>query len=133
MGIDFTYKKRKENEKMPHWSYSGFNRFREKIANELGINIREMEGWGRIDFTDEQHTEFNKNAKKWKNVQNPIKYLLNHSDCDGQISAKRCGKIAEIIDKAVIDWDDDYDKESGKLLAKAMRTCFLKNTPLIFT
>ena len=131
MGIDFTHKKIKDNEETAHWSYGGFNRFREKLAKEVGIaNLNEMDGW-KTDTGN--HLGKYIEGISWSKIKHPIKYLLNHSDCDGQISAKRCGELADIIYFLVSKWNiDDYDRQQGQILALNMKMCHKKNVPLIF-
>lgn len=115
------------------WAYSGFNRFRERLADEVGIDLRKMKGFQPLELNDEQGLEWDKKAIDWNTVKNPLKPFLNHSDCDGQISAKKCGTIAEIINNIVSKWDkDDYDTRQANELVKTMRNCFKNNKPLIF-
>ena len=131
MGLDFTWAKRNEEE-TAHWAYSGFNRFRERLAAEIGVNLREMAGfeeWRMTIFTPKE----GESGKSWDTVKDPLKHFLNHSDCDGQLSPKRCGVIAERIDELTKDWDEDYDKEQAKILVRNMRICFRENVPLKFT
>lgn len=128
MGIGFTYKKG-ENKDHAGWSYSGFNRFREKVAESVGIPIREMDGW-----KTDNGNHFGSYIKgiSWRTIKNPIKYLLNHSDCDGYISPKRCGEIAPVLKKMVSKWEHDYDRENGLLLAKNMSDAYKTNSRLYF-
>lgn len=133
MGLDFTFRNRR-GEEMPHWSYGGFNRFRDKVAKEIGINLYEMKGFCPISFSENEAVEWNKKAKDWKTVESPIKHFLSHSDCDGQLSSKRCGAIAPILGDLIKNWpEDDFDKQEAKLLIKTMNRCYMKRTPLIFT
>ena len=105
-----------------HWSYSSFNSFRHKLAKEVGIDLDEMDGFG--------------GRKSWARVKTPLKWLLNHSDCDGQITAKRCAKMAPILRGAVLQWvnlkEHEYDLEQALELAEGMRECGRRNKPLIF-
>lgn len=120
MGLDFTFKKIKKETQIAHWSYSGFMRFRERLAKKLGFNLREMKGF---DLGD----------KSWAEVKSPLKYFLNHSDCEGQISPQRCRLIAKEIEKIITDWPkDDFDKQEAQLLIENMKECFVKDVPLIF-
>jgi hypothetical protein len=103
MGLDF-------NGAEAHWSYSGFSAFRRKLAKEIGINLDSMQGFG--------------GDLSWKNIQDPICILLNHSDCDGTISHTLCKKVAPRLRRLIESWDDtDYDKQQALLLAKGMEEC----------
>lgn len=103
------------------WSYSGFNQFREKLGKEVGVNIREMEG-------------FTESGKSWESIQDPIVYLLNHSDCDGIITGEQCALIAPRVRELVKDWPEhDYDKSEALVLADDMDLCAKLNKPLIFS
>jgi len=69
MGLNFSISTRSSN---AAWSYSGFGNFRRKLAEEIRIDLNAMEGFG--------------GKTKWDTVKDPIKYLLNHSDCDGHLT-----------------------------------------------
>ncbi len=113
MGLDFKGSK-------AHWAYSGFHVFRCKLANEIGINLDDMVGFERDKIS-------------WDNIKDPIKSLLDHSDCDGKLSPKACAKIAPRLRELIRDWDDcDYDKIQGLLLAEGMEECAINKTNLIF-
>lgn len=124
MGLDFIGAK-------AHWAYSGFNRFRERLAQEARINLSEMQG-----FKTKDGTKFGTvvKGKSWDKINDPIKYLLNHSDCEGQISSQRCGLIIPRIKELIKNWDDnDYDKQEALKLVNGMEDCFLNKNPLIFS
>lgn len=78
MGLDTTHN-------AWHGSYSSFNQFRHWLAEQIGINLDDYYGYG------------NKGTKELKSIGNDLKYLFDHSDCDGEITAKRCKKIADAI------------------------------------
>ncbi|MFD0587662.1 hypothetical protein ACFQZE_06580 [Paenibacillus sp. GCM10027627] len=100
MGLDFSHCEAR-------WSYSGFNNFRKKLANELGFNLNEMQGFG--------------GSRKFNEIKDDIVYLLDHSDCDGHITAKRCAKVAPRLRELVKTWDnEDYDKIKALELAEGM-------------
>jgi hypothetical protein len=100
MGIDFSYCD-------AHWPYSGFHRFRKRLALALGLNLDEMIGFG--------------GKRSWDTVDDPIKGLLDHSDCEGDLTPAQCRIIASRLREMVAAWaDDDHDKKSGLELAKGM-------------
>ena len=66
-----------------HGAYSAFHRWREKIADLTGYEypknpLEEKDDWWF--------------SKAEKDV---LDYLLHHSDCDGHITWRRCGKLAK--------------------------------------
>ena len=113
MGLDFSRGDAR-------WAYSGFNRFREKLGNEIGIDLRKMLGFGPPYIS-------------WDGINDDIVLLLNHSDCDGELSPNECSLIAPRLRELIKDWDDDeYDTYTAKKLANAMDECARLNEPLIF-
>lgn len=109
------------------WSYGGFMRFREKVAKEIGINLLEMDG-----FKHEGWPRQRMKGILWK-MEDPIELLLNHSDCDGRLSAKQCAKVWPRLAELIKGWpDSDYDKKSGMALVESMRGCVEKNKSLRF-
>jgi hypothetical protein len=116
MGLDFS-----NNE--AHWSYSGFNRFRERLGTEIGIQLREMNGFTRDDTP----------GISWDTVNDPIKFLLDHSDCDDALTPAECELIEPSLRKLVFAWEDsDYDKINALYLADGMRESVVSQTPLEF-
>lgn len=114
MGIDF-------NGADAHWSYSGFNNFRKRLAKEINIDLERMEGF----------TKDGSIGIPWENTDAIIP-LLDHSDCDGSISSVKCLKIAPRLLELIKDWPDDYDKDQATKLAKGMRTCGKRKKSLEF-
>ncbi len=113
MGIDFSHGN-------AHWSYSGFNRFRMRLASEIGISLDDMEGYG--------------GEYKWEIISDPIKPLLTHSDCDGLLSPDVLFNVAQRLREIVSSWDDeDYDKFQAIELAEGMELAYHLKEDLIFT
>lgn len=100
------------------WSYSGFMAFRVKLAKEIGINLREMVGFdGNTPWTSDD----------------PIIPLLNHSDCDGELSPEECKAAGPRLRALVMDWDeDDYDRMQALHLAAGMDASASTGEPLRF-
>jgi len=114
MGLDFSHTE-------ASWSYSGFMRFRTRLAKEIGINLREMRGLG------------DSGVLSWDKIIDPIKPLLDHSDCEDDLSPNECMKIAPRMRELVSDWDDDdYDKIQALLLADGMELAGSRNESLQF-
>jgi hypothetical protein len=71
-----------------HGPYSSFNRFRHWLASKAGINLSEYYGYGSKTAT-----------KDLDSINHKIMPLLNHSDCDGELTPVECKQIAEGIDE----------------------------------
>lgn len=117
MGVDFSHCD-------ASWAYSGFNRFRARLANQIGIVLDDMDGFNRNspDYS----------GVSWNTVKDPIKGLLNHSDCDGHITPKQCQRIAPRLRELVSSWEDCYDKQMAISLADGMDEAAMKNENLEF-
>ena len=108
MGINFA--KRINEFYDLHWSYHGFHYFRKKLAKEIGIELDNMEGFG--------------GGIPWDKINDSIKKLINHSDCDGYLSPDDCRIIYPRLLELVKNWNnDDYDKIKAIKLAEAMKDC----------
>ena len=115
MGLDFSHTN-------AHWSYSGFNRFRRAIAAHEGIDLDAMRGFG--------------GDHDWSTATTPLKPLLNHSDCDGELTPQECRQVAPRLRVVVTAlWPDpnDYDRHAGLALADGMDTAAAADQPLEFT
>ena len=91
--------------------YSLFNSFRIQVAAQIGFDLDKMEGFGgEISFDDMNH---------------PIKPLLDHSDCDGQLSSSDLTSIVKGIDMILKDFDDSKiilnDERFGDTSVKDIR------------
>lgn len=106
------------------FSYSNFSKFRELLAQEIGYNLNDFEGFG--------------GDKPFKEMNDDIKWLLDHSDCDGYITPIRCGKIAPRLREITKIWEKcgDRDKECFRkralYLADDMENCCKYNERLLF-
>jgi hypothetical protein len=112
MGLDFSHCDAR-------WAYSGFMSFRRRLANEIGMDLNKMEGFdGDIPFS---------------NYQDVILPLLDHSDCDGELTVEECKKVAPRLRQLVSAWEDnDYDKTKALQLADGMDYAVECNEPLEF-
>jgi hypothetical protein len=105
------------------WAYSGFNSFRKRLANEIGIeNLDKMYGFG--------------GRKSWKPYQSdPIYPFINHSDCDGKLPWEECRTVAPRLRELVSKWEGvetAYDKEMALQLADDMEKHAKMKKNLIF-
>lgn len=112
MGIDFSHGD-------ATWAYSGFNRARTRLAAVIGLNLDNMVGFG--------------GNQEWPDANvNPLVHLLDHSDCDGELTVQQCKSVAPALRKAVASWPDDYDKQMFIRLAEGMEEAATANEPLQF-
>jgi len=103
MGLDFSHGE-------AHWAYSGFMRFRARLAEHEGFDLRKMQGFD--------------GSRSWDAVTTPIKPLLDHSDCDGELTPEECAQVYPRLREILADWpEDDYDTRAGRELAEAMLEC----------
>lgn len=109
MGLDFSHGG-------AHWAYSGFMRFRKRLAAVYGVELSKMEGF-QMDWEPKIS-----NPIPWtKTTCGELTALINHSDCDGYLRDYQCKKMAPALRKAVESWPNgDYDKEQALLLADGM-------------
>jgi len=117
-----------------HWSYSGFNRFRRRIAEMLGLDWDTMVGKG-MDRPCKDSAEY---KNMWARAsEHPVYPLLNHSDCDGELGPAECRLVARGLQLLAPNWrqDDpaeDHDRKQAKLLAAGCLAAAEANEPLEF-
>jgi hypothetical protein len=125
MGLDFAIR-REEIIDGPGWSCGGFNDFRCRLASEIGINLHDMQGFGsRGRGTGSQ---------PWDTIDDPIVPLLDHSDCDGELSAEECREVAPRLRELIGSWPQgDFDRQCAETLADAMDEVARDELVLVFT
>lgn len=112
MGLDFSHTDAR-------WAYSGFANFRRRLAKEIGMDLDAMEGFG--------------GDIKFELFKDDIIPLLDHSDCDGELTVEECKKVAPRLRELVSGWeDDDYDKQKALSLAEGMELAASQGQPLEF-
>ncbi len=113
MGIDFSHCE-------AHWAYSGFMRFRSKLTETLGYTHS-------LNMMYEDGT--------YTRMQNePIYPLIDHSDCDGNLSVEEMKQILPQLKDIINRWpDNEYDKKRGLELIEGMETAVTNNEPMVFT
>jgi hypothetical protein len=103
MGLDF-------NNSDAHWSYTGFGRFRERLAEHEGFDLDQMAGFG--------------GERDWSTVATDLKPLLHHSDCDGELTPEECALVGPRLYGIAMTWpEDDRDRRNALLLAESMVEC----------
>lgn len=78
-----------------HGPYSSFNRFRYSLAEQIGVNLNEYDGYG------------GPGGKKLEDIPHDIMPLLNHSDCDGSLTVKESRKIIKGLDNILENFNED--------------------------
>jgi hypothetical protein len=101
------------------WSYSGFNEFRRRLGNEIGIDLKKMAGFGGVI--------------PWNTIKDPLVPFLNHSDCEGHLSAGKLKRIVPRLQEIINKWDrGDWDRARTQSLIQRMEECIEEGIPLIF-
>lgn len=95
-----------------HGPYSSFMEWRKWLANQIGFNLNEMDGFG--------------GSKPFEQMKHNIRPLLDHSDCDGELSPDECRQIAfglqQILD--ALPADEPSEAWSNKWLTERfMKGC----------
>ncbi|MFD9868535.1 hypothetical protein ACFXI8_27200 [Streptomyces niveus] len=115
------------NDPWPQWSYAGFNQFRRRLAEHIGIDLNQMDGYGGGD--------------SWDAVDSPLRHLLDHSDCDGELSPEQAAEVAPALHRAmsVLSATNDsgdflwsYDREHGEELVQLLELCAREKAPVLF-
>lgn len=108
------------------WSYGGFARFRQALAEHEGIDLSVMNGF-RKGGDDRDRVS-------WDTVSSPLKPLLDHSDCDDELSPRACAAVAPYLRVVVaaLPEENTYDRVNGLLLADAMEAAAAEGVPLEF-
>ena len=112
MGLDITHCETR-------WSYHGFDNFRTRIAETIGIPLDLMQG-----YTDH-------NPRPWDMVDDPLEILLMHSDCDGKLTPQECAQIYPRLEVVMQEWGVDEDSQIAKLI-RAMKFGVEHDVELVF-
>jgi hypothetical protein len=105
-------------------SYSGFHEWRVALAKISGTTLGKMRGFnGDIEWTKTE----------------PFCELLNHSDCDGELTSQECSNLlvdfnywAQTINTYWANPEQRYDKERFDDWHEAIKHCIYKNEKLVF-
>jgi hypothetical protein len=69
----------------------------------------------------------------WGHIADPIVPLLDHSDCDGELTPGHCKQVAPRLRELVANWpEEDYDKRRALELADGMDVAAQAGEPLRF-
>lgn len=120
MSVDFSVGLMNEDEH-PSWTYSWFADFRTRLAAQIGITLKDMQGYSG-------------GTEPWDAFEDDdICLLLQHSDCGGNLRPDRCAKIIPRLRELLpcVD-DDEHHKHNGALLLVFMERCVADQRPLLF-
>jgi hypothetical protein len=129
MGLDFSHCD-------AHWAYSGFMRFRKRVAARIGIGLMKMDGFQGM-LPSKEYECFG--AMAWEFAPYPeIHSFLYHSDCDGYLTPEECEQIEPLLRRIVETFPDteeyrwDTDKKMGLELCDGMRRAIELNENFVF-
>jgi hypothetical protein len=115
----------------PQWSYGGFDRFRQRLAEAEGFSLNEMAGFGEGFGEDAV-----RGTRSWDDVTTELAPLLNHSDCDGEMTPQECAAVLPRLREIITGWataePGDYDVQAGQALCEAMQLCAEQGVRLLF-
>ncbi|MFD0140782.1 hypothetical protein ACFVIL_43770 [Streptomyces sp. NPDC127159] len=106
------------------WSYSGFNMFREWLAQAEGLTLAEMNGFG--------------GDRMWDSVSTTLAPLLDHPDDEGSLTPTQCAamlpRLEAITDQQPKDGDPVHERrvDDVRQLVAVVRYCLEKEVELIF-
>ncbi|MGW2075245.1 hypothetical protein ACWCPK_43725 [Streptomyces sp. NPDC001953] len=106
------------------WSYTGFNMFREWLAQAEGLALAEMNGFG--------------GDRMWDSVSTTLAPLLDHPDDEGSLTPTQCvamlPRLEAITDQQPKDGDPVHERrvDDVRQLVAVVRYCLEKEVELIF-
>ena len=118
MGLNITVLDRKDLGCVS-FSYSGFDRFRNKLARAAGVLRGRMEGFG--------------GSKAWADVDDPLVPLFDHSDCEGEVSPADCARMAPRLRELAAELDEEFHGNQALVLAVMMHEAAKQGLPLVFS
>ena len=108
------------------WSYTGFHEFRQRLARAEGFVLSEMHG-------------FDGDERPWSDVTTTLEPFLNHSDCDGELSATGCAAILPRLEEIHLQWQNEAGEPplrrhiaDVRQLLVVLRFCVEKDVELVF-
>jgi len=146
----------------PRWAYSGFARFRKRLCEAIGLTYDLMWGFypGEVKvhelrtgrayhatdpevptgsgplydrWKEQQQAWWHEHCVRWEDVDHPLRPLLDHSDCDDDLSTEDCAQIAPALREILATWpEDDHDREIVERLAAWMEACAATGRRLVF-
>ena len=103
-------------------SYGTFRDYRIYLAKLTDINLKTMMGFGAKQAE----------AISWDTVDDDLKILLDHSDCDGEISVKDCILLKRRLVQLLLVMHDHFWFEITCEFLYGLNQAISKNEKLIF-
>ncbi|MBT2408690.1 MULTISPECIES: hypothetical protein [unclassified Streptomyces] len=107
------------------WSYSGFNAFRQRLAQAEGFTLPDMWGFG--------------GDREWSEISSTLKPLLDHPDDAGDLSAADCARILPRLAEIITEWETAESNpaltrhiEDARQLVAVLKICVDSNVELLF-
>lgn len=108
MGIDFSHCD-------ASWSYNGFSSMRTALAKHVGITLENMKG-----FSESAIVGRGLPGEDWPEVEDePLVLLLNHSDCDGELTPEELRILLprlKVVVKEMMYENELFEYDSDQLL-----------------
>ncbi|MFD5145259.1 hypothetical protein [Streptomyces sp. NPDC058401] len=107
------------------WSYTGFNMFREWLAQTEGFTLAEMNGCG--------------GDRMWSSVTTTLTPLLDHPDDEGSLSPAQCAAMLPRLE--AITGQRQYERgdpvlgrriDDVRQLVSVIKYCLEKDVELVF-
>ncbi|AJE38802.1 hypothetical protein [Streptomyces nodosus] len=107
------------------WSYTGFNMFRQWLAQAEGFTLAEMDGLG--------------GDRMWSSISTTLAPLLDHPDDEGSLAPAQCAAMLPRLE-AITDQREHQDGDpvlerridDVRQLVTVMKYCLEKEVELIF-
>jgi hypothetical protein len=83
------------------WSgpYSSFNRFRFSLGHQIGIDLKDYQGYG------------GGGSKFLYEIEHDIMPLINHSDCEGKLTVKEAKRVAKGLTNILDNFNDEIEAD----------------------
>ncbi|MET9497834.1 hypothetical protein [Streptomyces sp. NPDC006552] len=106
------------------WSYTGFNMFREWLAEAEGFTLAEMNGFG--------------GDRKWGSVSTTLAPLLAHPDDEGSLTPAQCAAMLARLEAIACEPHEDGDPvnerrvDDVRQLVAVVKYCLENEVELVF-
>ncbi|MFF3835568.1 hypothetical protein ACFYXX_32965 [Streptomyces sp. NPDC002458] len=106
------------------WSYTGFNMFREWLAEAEGFALAEMNGFG--------------GSRMWGSVATTLTPLLDHPDDEGSLTPAQCAAMLPRLEAITYESHEEEDPvherrvDDVRQLVAVMKYCLEKEVELVF-